>query len=176
MRDSERSGTAGTAKSAAPTNSLKDIEAGLHEGQGLVLAGGNPVIVTRNARTTGPTVSHTGALPAALEQDLAKVQRETAADRIGKQVETNALLVGETIEGIRFEKQGFCNTDLIGDYKKKDTVIGTKEGTYKKTFSGKIQVTFKEYCYTHPNWTDGKASKREKIKPLEKVQIDMPYS
>ena len=141
LRDSEKE-RAGMPNSAAAGKSLKQIEAGLAPGQGLVAVGGELTTVTRHTPSAGQAVGHAGGkpLPEAMEQDLAKVKRESAADRISKQVETNAALVGQTIEGIRFEKQGFCNADLIGDFKKRDIVIGTKEGTYKKTFSGKIQV------------------------------------
>ena len=164
-------------ESRAPpkSRSLKEIESGLSEGEGLVAFGGEVTTVTRHAPTTGPTISHYGSekLPDALERDLAKVKRDSASARVEKHIE-GQVLEGMCIDGIRFEKNGFCSKDVFETFKRKEVKIGTKEGSYKKTFSGAIAVTFKEMCYTHINWTDGKASKREKIRPLEHATVTMP--
>jgi len=140
----------------------------------LSMMGGELTTVKRAVPATGAAVEHTGKeLPAALEGDLAKVARETAADRIEKQIWTNELLVGKTISEVRFNRNGFCQCDIHGEFKHTRLKIGLKEGSYRIK-NGLINVSWKDLKYTHNNWTGGKAIKQEKIRPIEHQKIPLP--
>jgi len=172
-------------KAEAP-KSLKEIEDGaIKDGAtGLITHGGEVHTLHREKSATGAKVEHKGGstgfnnreLPAEMERDLAKVGREKAAVRIAVDISTEADLVGKCIEGINFEKNKFCNAEMKGEQKERGrtstVVIGKKTGTYR-IVGTEIDVTWKTKRYTHRDYTGGRASKEERIRPLEHQKIPL---
>jgi len=175
--DKIRAGGAAAVRApvAQAPKSFSEIEKTLEDGTGLLVVGGETHTVTRQAPASGPTVQHAGSmqLPPEMERDLAKVGADKTAARMATHAATTAELEGMVVNGIRFNKNSFCNKDMTGEVKGKTVVIGKQSGTYRVK-NGEIDVSWKDKKFTHRDWTNGQASKEERIRPIQHEKLPLP--